>query len=58
VITWLATDPIMSLEKASHLGPTPVNWSPAPSILNPAGTHYEVIRGPTAPMEFFRLHGE
>jgi hypothetical protein len=58
VITWLATDPIMFLEKANHVGPAPVNWSPVASILNPAGTHYEVYWPAVAPMEFFRLHGD
>src|SRR5436190_3968306 len=58
VINWLATDPVMFLEKANHVGPAPVNWSPVSSILNPAGTHYEVIWPAAAPMEFFRLHDD
>ncbi len=56
LIRWLATDPPMYLEKTNRLGPAPANWSPAPSSLNAAGTHYEAVWPATAPMEFFRLH--
>ena len=55
LIRWLATDPSMYLEVTNRLGISPGNWSPAPSFLNPAGTHYEVVWPATAPMEFFRL---
>jgi hypothetical protein len=56
LLQWLATDPPMYLEVTNRLGPVPANWSPVPSYLNAAGTHYEIVRPATAPMEFFRLH--
>jgi len=56
LLRWLATDPPMYLEATNRLGPVSANWSPVPAYLNFAGTHYEIIRPATAPMEFFRLH--